>query len=1061
MLNPTVDADAVGEKQILLKEYLPYHLSALSDVSAVNGCYISKIKDLSLRDFVVARQEYCHQYHFQGCTECLKLISAAKCLISEKVVKVQSIFVEHFLKKGSKYKTDKAVKRLLQLPVIVFPVKEKERVTLYVTESEEKDCIKLLSLTQSLLDVNQKQSCELNKATLSVICNLASSETDKKLIKYTALLSSGTSSQQAKKKFGISEATKLKSEVSQALKDATEIQIAVNKLSLVQERCVLESLGVIDSEESQESGEESENDSENCLNLDLLEQEESCEENELQDWEELHLNAVQEQEGYLKIQDDHFPASDTSSNATCKFHDQTANCNLTDPDGLCKTSNRVSEMPSHDQLLCILRENKLNWFPFVMELKLMLRNYSSDVLNQAFLDFTHFLPSSDVTVEEDKLIELSRQAFLISECKHLDQDIIHSESESDDPEDYTEVSGYCLNDPALKRLVARKRKILKKKAKRQFHKEVAKRALLKRKVPARASKLLKKFPNLGKDIEEFVKDNRIGADAWRRTGVATFDGNLKRGPRVTYQRIKEHLEQKYKRTFSYGSVVQLSVVKNKRRKSAKRYWGAANVKCKRARKGFNVRLNIDAHWSAAFYKGLKKIQLEDGRDKCIINRDDAAGFRLDTTYTHKQHPVIADSNNPEITTRTDYVNKYSSILQTTSYLVLETKTTPQLAAGIVKPHIVFQKNPAQHASDLIMLQKNPDFQACLDNKAVDCIRVDGAADEGPSHYEVQFMWTERHLEQKKVCTLVTTRSSGSSYLNRVELQNGCLAVAHSNTYIPSTIHGSNFSESGEIDYGKLENNLMTAADVYISRCDKAPFADSRINLIKGCRNDLSKKFQDRRPLLNTFLNGRKKAKETLKVEQPELYDYFQEIWDLRTRHMVKNLPSQYLFQLLPCFQEGCPHPVCTSGKPPNEYCWYQGGPLISYLPIPIPDTGQPWGGSCKTCKGHCSGHYLNAEDNLKNYQKHGTKNMVDPPSDVFKNREKGDTIDEEKMAKQMLLPIDDIRMWNRHVEDVSTRRKLGAKKAAATRRANKRKNAGTVKCPSNLRLASSANHTCS
>lgn len=62
---------------------------------------------------------------------------------------------------------------------------------------------------------------------------------------------------------------------------------------------------------------------------------------------------------------------------------------------------------------------------------------------------------------------------------------------------------------------------------------------------------------------------------------------------------------------------------------------------------------------------------------------------------------------------------------------------------------------------------------------------------------------------------------------------------------------------------------------------------------------------------------------------------------------------------------------------------------------------------------------------------------------MFK-REKGDTIDEEKMAKQMLFPIDDIRMWNRHVEDVSTRRVLGAKKAAATRRANKAKNAGTV-----------------
>ena len=131
----------------------------------------------------------------------------------------------------------------------------------------------------------------------------------------------------------------------------------------------------------------------------------------------------------------------------------------------------------------------------------------------------------------------------------------------------------------MKLLIVRKRKIFKKKAKRQFHKEVAKRALLKRKVPARTSKLLKKS-NLGKDIEEFVKENRIGADAWHPTGVAIFDGNLKTGPRVTYQRIKENLDKKYGRSFSYGTVVQFSVVKSKRQKSAKRYWGAANIKIK-------------------------------------------------------------------------------------------------------------------------------------------------------------------------------------------------------------------------------------------------------------------------------------------------------------------------------------------------------------------------------------------------------------------------------------------------------------------------------------------------
>jgi len=62
--------------------------------------------------------------------------------------------------------------------------------------------------------------------------------------------------------------------------------------------------------------------------------------------------------------------------------------------------------------------------------------------------------------------------------------------------------------------------------------------------------------------------------------------------------------------------------------------------------------------------------------------------------------------------------------------------------------------------------------------------VDGAGDKGPSHVEVQFYWTKYHIMQQKVATLVTTRDSGSSYLNKVELQNGCLSLGHANLFIP-------------------------------------------------------------------------------------------------------------------------------------------------------------------------------------------------------------------------------------------------------------------------------------
>jgi len=94
---------------------------------------------------------------------------------------------------------------------------------------------------------------------------------------------------------------------------------------------------------------------------------------------------------------------------------------------------------------------------------------------------------------------------------------------------------------------------------------------------------------------------------------------------------------------------------------------------------------------------------------------------------------------------------------------------------------------------------------------VECIHEDGTSDEGPSHEEVQFWWTANHLSKGRVVTFVTNRSSGSSYLNWVELQNGCLSLAHASTFIPSTLAGSCTNpESGVVD--KLRENLDPAAD---------------------------------------------------------------------------------------------------------------------------------------------------------------------------------------------------------------------------------------------------------
>lgn len=409
---------------------------------------------------------------------------------------------------------------------------------------------------------------------------------------------------------------------------------------------------------------------------------------------------------------------------------------------------------------------------------------------------------------------------------------------------------------------------------------IAEQNFFKRHVDKQKESVITRFPDIGQVIEDYVQQCNVGADAWHRTGILTFDGNTKVKSKVTYEKIRQHLIKTYGHKFSHGTVVQLCVAQNCRRRSAACYKGVAKVTSRRARKGFMMKFNPDTHWSAALYRGLNHLQYHDGRNILNLNRDDAAGFRLDTMATNRLHRSLMVKGCEATTTYTDYVNRYTSILQTTSYHFSKTNTTGQLCAGIVKPTGIYPKNPAQHMVDLQLLEEVPSIKPAFMNpvtdhkqrKQIECICVDGASDEGPSHEEVQFYWTERHFKKTSYVTLVTAHNSGSSYLNRVELQNGCLALAHANLFIPSTLNGSCMAsgESGKIDREAYNNNMELAAEVYINRVNQCPCGDSVIHLFKGAD---SSALQDRRKDLLVYLKGSKKSKAALHQENPDLFEY--------------------------------------------------------------------------------------------------------------------------------------------------------------------------------------------
>lgn len=388
----------------------------------------------------------------------------------------------------------------------------------------------------------------------------------------------------------------------------------------------------------------------------------------------------------------------------------------------------------------------------------------------------------------------------------------------------------------------------------------------------RVGTILSECPGIGEEIED-----------WRRTGTLKFDGNRKVQKKATFRCIQQHLEDKYHRSICYGTVVQLCCARNKGRRSAASYHGLANVS-KQARKGFTICYNPDTHWSSALYAALDKIQYKSGENIKNVGRDDQAGFRLDTMATHKLHATLSVKGSEHTTIRTDYVNKYASTLQTTSYNFPSTETTGEVFAGVVKAPFLYWKNATQHFSDLQMIENQEEVRPAFINpvtnerKQTECARVDGSYDKGPSHLEVQYWWTVRHLTTATRTVLVTSRNSRASYKNRVELQNGCSVLAHANLFIPSTLHSSCLEGGGKLNKKVLRENSSSAIDIYISRVDKAPFAGTEIYWYRGSD---SCSYQKENELVKIFLKGSKASKEKLKTDHPDEFQRIKQIWDVR------------------------------------------------------------------------------------------------------------------------------------------------------------------------------------
>ena len=893
---------------------------------------VSRLEGFTLDKYILTKEDIYYEEHKQPCTACIGLLSVAKQILDEGFIKLNEAFA--MSTPGVKYKAKDAKRKLLQMPLAALKIKESKTYTIYLVSKETN-----LELTRSLLKRKdwgfQNTGMQMSASLVKELLSATESDAERERLTYGIVKSSGLSHTKLRQLYGFENLKRRQDRVENVLREMREIREAVASIASIQEKAVLQSFGIeVESDEDLEHDEsetDTDADGEEDSALNVVEN---------TSLSELIPATLNESEDRLVSE------TDGAFNVSEIGLAPSQNTDIGDMAHQFSLGKEITESACYQnshQLMDILKSCELNWFSFVEVIKEKMKDYSKEAIDQLLLDFSGQLHLFNLEEREELIIEQSRQAFLLA--RRLDENNSDADDEAVLSEaEEMEVDWGNIHDPLQKEAqsaIVQKIRNLRLGAKRKAAKKIAEERFLRRRRGKNVSKILKECPDIGQTIENYVKSAGAGADSWRRTGVLTFDGNRKVQKKPTFSRIKEHLEMVYNRKFGYGTVVELCVARNKRRKSSIRYRGLARVTCRRARKGFTLRYNPDQHWSAAFYRSLDALHLRDGNDILNINRDDQAGFRLDTLATHNKRATLCIAEEVPLTTKSDYVNKYPSTLQTTSYNFLGTGTTAEICAGVVKAVPLHSKNPAQHFNDLnkieTYLDVQPAFFNCLsgERKTKVCVRVDGGHDEGPTHKEVQFWWTCYHLDKASRVLILTTRDSGSSNKNRVELQNGCLALAHSNLFIPSTLNGSCLdSQSGNVDEGKLKQNLSDAIDVYISRVNKCPCADTVVHLYKGTE---SSEIQGLRTMVKTFLKGKPSLKKKLKEEHPKEYQRIEDVWNLRARHLVPGLPGKYVFHLTCCYQDECIHPLCKDGRPAVEPTWYPGGPPLSFTPLPVPD----------------------------------------------------------------------------------------------------------------------------
>jgi hypothetical protein len=646
-----------------------------------------------------------------------------------------------------------------------------------------------------------------------------------------------------------------------------------------------------------------------------------------------------------------------------------------------------------------------------------------------------------------KVLDLGEEAMRLASSRTLD--VVWSESEELPPEEgemafladeFFKIRGRPLTPSEIQTMIDRRVERMARRVRVHIAEEKVRRRVGARQLGTRVQLYATKYPKIGPWIEEITAAHGCGADAWRLHGDIVKGRQTEPGMKCTWEVVQDELASRMidGDRPALGTVMELCVSRYGGRKHLERYRGLAGVRSQRMRKGFSLKINIDARWSRKHYQWLDVVQLKDGETVLTSGRDDAAPQKLNTVAANVQTKSLTTVANRHLTTRTDFADADGQRVQSvycSNTLILETKTTAAHAICIVKSPLLQDKCQLQHGLEDAMLREQDELHQYYYRpdgrpKLVVCGRYDGGFDESLKSQENRLEHVLRHIELPSLAHVASTRAAGDSFLNVCENLNGNNKDFLANSFIPSTALGSNLDENNHVDPVKLTANMLEATRVYASRLSGATFAGLPVHVYQGVRDPDAKAL---RAFRKAYLAGNAEERSALAREDPS---EAQRIADALTVDANHRQPSTGKYDVMwrCCFGSTCPHPLCAVDSPTREEdralsTWWEGGPDLK---LEFPQVKARAGGVCTVgdaaCPtGNCRGHYMEFEDMCAAIADGAV--MLPPeetcPSLVLEPawraaRKAGcptgmtSAADTAELASRLLVTVEEIMAWYRH-----------------------------------------------